>query len=262
PPAGPGEAQTQVLVVEDDPDLRQYIVKHLPGQCVALEAENGAVGWHLAHQQLPDLVITDVMMPGVDGLTLCKRLKKHPHTAHIPVVLLTAKARHEDRIEGLALGANDYLTKPFDARELLLRVQNQLATQKQQREQIQRGFYQHPEKAAAPFSPNNAFLKEVKDVIENNLHVYGFDLEQLSQALHLTPSTLHRKLKALMGVSPGDLIRNYRLERARDLLGRKTGKNVADIALEVGFNDASTFTKAFTKKFGCAPSEYAKKHAK
>jgi DNA-binding response OmpR family regulator len=248
--------------VEDDQDLRRYIVKHLSGQCVVLEAENGAAGWHLAHQLLPDLVITDVMMPGVDGLTLCKRLKKHPHTAHIPVVLLTAKARHEDRIEGLELGANDYLTKPFDARELRLRVQNQIATQKQQREQIQREFYQHPEKAAAPFSPNNAFLKEVKDVIENNLHVYGFDLEQLSQALHLTPSTLHRRLKALMDVSPGDLIRNYRLERARDLLGRKSGKNVTDIALDVGFNDASTFTKAFTKKFGCSPSEYAKNQAK
>jgi DNA-binding response OmpR family regulator len=249
--------ETKVLVVEDDADLRRYICKHLSSEYVVLEAENGAVGWVVALETLPDLVVSDVMMPEVDGLTLCQRLKQHATTAHIPVVLLTARVEREDKIGGLLIGADDYLTKPFHVQELMVRAHNLIEARKKLRELFHREMLLHPEETKVP-SADDIFLKGVIEVIHQHMDNDQFGLEELCREIGLSRTQLYRKLFALTSQGPSDFIRTLRLRQAASLLRQRAG-NVAEIAYRVGFRDASTFSRAFTKEFGCPPSEYAQK---
>jgi len=246
--------QTKILIVEDNPDLRRYIGAGLSKQYQILEADNGARGWEIALQALPDLVISDVMMPEVDGLTLCQRLKGHATTLHIPVILLTARAATEDKIAGLLTGADDYLTKPFHARELAARAGNLIEERKRLREHFGRQLLLQPTPAKIQ-SADEVFLERVIRAVEDHLSEPGFDVEGLGQEVGLSRVQLYRKLYALTGQPPSDFIRTLRLRRAATLLAQRAG-NVSEVAYRVGFKEASYFSRCFSQMYGCPPSEY------
>jgi DNA-binding response OmpR family regulator len=252
--AGTSPYQTKVLIVEDNADLRSYIRAGLPRHYQLMEAENGQKGWEAALASLPDLVITDVMMPELDGLTLCQRLKSHAATLHIPVILLTARAGTEDKIGGLLTGADDYLTKPFHGRELAVRATNLIEERKRLREHFGRQVLLQP--APPKFqSADEVFLERVIKAVEVHLADPDFDVEGLGQEVGLSRVQLYRKLYALTGQSPSDCIRTLRLRRGAELLAQKAG-NVSEVAYRVGFKEASYFSRCFSQAYGCSPSEY------
>jgi DNA-binding response OmpR family regulator len=220
-----------------------------------LEAEDGEKGWQVALEALPDLIISDVMMPKLDGLTLCQRLKKHFTTAHIPVVLLTARAAPEDKIEGLLTGADDYIVKPFNHQELHIRVGKLVEDRKRLRELFRREILLQPESISLA-SADEVFLQKVTGTVEQFLADQDFDVERLGQEVGMSRTQLYRKLFALTGQAPSDFIRTLRLKRAAALLTQKVG-NVAEVAYRVGFKEPSYFSRCFTQAYGCPPSQYA-----
>jgi DNA-binding response OmpR family regulator len=248
------EYQTKILIVEDNADLRKFIRLALPAEYCVLEAEDGEKGWQAALEALPDLIISDVMMPRQDGLTLCQRLKKHFTTAHIPVVLLTARAGMQDKITGLLTGADDYIVKPFHHQELQARVRNLVEDRKRLRELFRREILLQPDSVSPP-SADEVFLQKVVGTIEQYLSDQDFDVERLGQEVALSRTQLYRKLFALTGQAPSDFIRTLRLKRAASLLAQKAG-TVAEIAYQVGFKEPSYFSRCFAQVYGCPPSQY------
>jgi DNA-binding response OmpR family regulator len=247
-----------VLVVEDHPDLRAYISDQLSPEYHVQEAEGGQMGWQLAEETLPDLVISDVMMPGTNGIELLERLKKSDKTNHIPVILLTAKAAQENKLEGLATGADDYLTKPFDADELRVRVRNLIRTRQQLREKFTTRTLLEPEQVRLP-SQQQVFVEKLHRILEQNLDNELFGVEQLGDVLGMSRSQVHRKVKSITNQMPSDLIRAYRLQRAADLIRQDAG-NFSEIAFQTGFSSLSHFSRTFHEEYGCSPSEYKKSH--
>lgn len=242
-----------LLLIEDNADVRTFIREQLEGPYQILEAENGRAGLAMALEFIPDLVITDVMMPEMDGMEFCRRIKSEEKTSHIPVVLLTAKAEQADKIEGLELGADDYLAKPFDARELQVRVANLLTQRKKLQEHFRKNLtFATP--AVDADSMDAVFLGRVRDAVEANLDDEGFGVVELGQAVGMSRSQLHRKLSALTGFLPNEIIRNMRLEKARKLLEKKAG-TAAEIAYACGFSSPAYFTKCFKEYFGILPSD-------
>ena len=261
---------TTVLVVEDHPEVRAYVRRHLtegePAYRV-LEAADGAAGLALARERLPDLILSDVMMPKLDGLGLCRALKSDPETDFIPVVLLTAKAAPEDRLEGLGELADDYLTKPFDPAELRARVANLIAMRTRLRERFRHdGGATAGDGASAPASPatasvadvsaaDAAFLARVHEAVDAHLSDERFNVERLAEAVGVSRGHLHRQLKALTEQAPSDLIRATRLEQAAHLLETQAG-TVSEVGYAVGFKSVAHFSNAFARHFGCRPSAY------
>lgn len=242
-----------ILLTEDNADVRTFIREQLEGPYQLLEAGNGREGLEMALEYTPDLIITDVMMPEMDGMEFCRRIKSEEKTSHIPVVILTARAEQTDKLEGLELGADDYLAKPFDARELQVRVANLLS----QRLKLQDHYRKTLTFATAPLKADSmdaAFLGRVREAVEANLDDEGFGVVELGQAVGMSRSQLHRKLSALTGFSPNEIIRNMRLEKAKQLLERKAG-TAAEIAYTCGFSSPAYFTKCFKEYFGLLPSE-------
>ncbi|MBD0261077.1 MAG: response regulator, partial [Cytophagales bacterium] len=259
PVAGEAEEyQTRILIIEDNADLRQFIRLALPKEYGVLEAEDGEQGWQMATESLPDLIISDVMMPKQDGVTLCQRLKKHFSTAHIPVVLLTARAAMQDKIAGLLTGADDYIVKPFHHQELHVRVRNLVEDRKRLRELFRRELLVQPDpvRVASTASADEVFLQKVVGTVEHYLSDQDFDVERLGQEVALSRTQLYRKLFALTGQAPSDFIRTLRLKRAAALLARKAG-TVSEIAYQVGFREPSYFSRCFTQVYGCPPSQYS-----
>lgn len=242
-----------VLIVEDNVDLRNYIAEQLGSTYHIITAENGQVGLEQAIEHTPDLIVSDVMMPKMDGFELCETLKSDERTSHIPVILLTAKAGQDHKLAGLETGADEYLTKPFDGRELQLRVQNLIRQRAQLRERYGRTLSLQPSKIAVT-SADEQFIQKVQAAIEANLDNEQFSVEDLAAAVAFSRSQLHRKLKALTDQSPTVIIRNFRLQRAKRLLEQGAG-TVSEIALEVGFGNLSYFSKTFKAAFGVLPSE-------
>ena len=260
-----GADMTTVLVVEDNAEVRAYVRHHLVPDYRVLEAADGEAGLALARERLPDLVLSDVMMPEMDGFALCRALKADPETGFIPVVLLTARAEQEDRLGGLGEGADDYLTKPFDVRELRARVDNLIASRRRLRERLAAappasaaegngvgGLHPSPVEVV---SSEAAFLERVREVIEDHLGDEAFTVERLAEDVGVSRGHLHRQLKALLGQSPSEAIRTMRLERAAQLLGASTG-TVSEVAYAVGFKSVSHFSNCFDRHFGCRPSAY------
>lgn len=250
----PGDTNRPViLIVEDSEDLRNYIRKHLIVNYEIAETENGKKGLEKAIAIIPDLVITDWMMPEMDGIALCQQLKTNELTSHIPIILLTALASDESKFRGLETGADDYLTKPFDNRELQIRIRNLIESRRQLRERYSRELHLGPKKVQVT-SMDEKFLEKVMQAIETYMGDPDFSMEKFGQEVSLSRMQLHRKLKALTGESPGDFLRTMRLQRARRLLESKAG-NVSEIAYEVGFNNLSYFSKCYREQFGIAPNE-------
>ncbi|MFQ5630779.1 MAG: response regulator, partial [bacterium] len=235
--------QTVVLVVEDNRDVRYYIRQHLKSEFAVVEAEDGAAGLETALEIIPDLIISDVMMPKMDGYELCRFIKNDEKTSHIPIILLTAKASSPDKIEGLETGADDYLIKPFDAKELLARIKNLIKMRQQLRERFSREVFLKPQEiAVAPM--DEVFLRKVQSVVEENMSDEGFCIDRLSKKVGMSRTQIHRKLRALIDQSATQFIRSMRLQRAVDLLRQKAG-TVAEITYMVGFGSQAYFTKCF-----------------
>ena len=253
PPFEEADERPLLLIAEDNPDLRQFISQILQDSYRILTAHNGREGLEQAIERTPDLLISDVMMPEMDGFELCRTLKEDERTSHIPVVLLTAKAGQEHKVAGLETGADDYLTKPFDEKELRVRVRNLIEQRRQLREKFGGELVLRPS-AVAVTSVDQRFLEKVKETIEANLGNEQFSVTELAEAVAFSRSQLHRKLKSLTDKSPNELIRNFRLTRAKELLEQGAG-NVSEVALEVGYGNLSYFTKSFKEAFGQLPSE-------
>ena len=246
-----------ILLVEDNADMRHFVKESLIQEYRVAEATDGSAGLNKAIADPPDLIITDLMMPKMDGLELCKKLKKDVNTSHIPVIMLTAKAGMENKLEGLETGADDYLTKPFDANELLVRTKNLVEQRKKLRELFSNKKVQIDPKKITVTSIDQQFLEKVLNLLEKQYLDGNFGVPQMQQALAMSKSQLHRKLKALTNEGPGELLRNFRLKRAAQLLDQKAD-SVTQIAYKVGFNDLSYFTKCFKELFGVVPSAYSK----
>lgn len=242
-----------LLIVEDNPDIRNYIRQALQQEYLITEAVDGAAGVNVASETIPDLILTDVMMPKMDGFELCRRLKQQEATSHIPIIILTGKASRDSRLEGLATQADDFLAKPFDAEELRLRIRNLLHNRAQWRKRYDQPGLLDPSPIEIP-SREQAFLQQAKIIIEENLGDENFTVEQLSTALALDRTQLFRKLRALTGQNPSRFIRTIRLKRARQLLEAKVG-TAAEIGFMVGFSSPSYFSKCFKEEFGMTPGE-------
>jgi signal transduction histidine kinase/DNA-binding response OmpR family regulator len=244
-----------LLMVEDNADLRQYIRGHLEAQYRVLESDNGLTGWEMTLAHLPDVLISDWMMPGLSGVELLERVKNDERTSHIPFVLLTALATQEGKLTGLATGADEYLTKPFDARELQLRVRNIIETRRKLRERFGRELRIQP-KDITVTSADEQFMEKVLSIVEAHLGDPEFGAEQFGREAGLSRMQLHRKLTALTGHTTGDFIRTMRLKRAAQLLEARTA-TVSEIAFSVGFSSLSYFTRSFREQFGVNPTQYA-----
>jgi signal transduction histidine kinase/CheY-like chemotaxis protein/AraC-like DNA-binding protein len=245
-----------VLVVEDNADLRAYIGSRLQDQYRVVQAENGRAALELARKDIPDLILTDLMMPEMDGLEFTRQLKGDARTSHIPVIMLTARAEREDRIGGLQTGAEAYLTKPFDPEEL----QALVARLVEQRRLLQEKYSKQLVLGAPPPpspSVDDLFLNQVLKAIEENLDDDLFGVEQLARQVNMSRSNLFRKLEALIGKSPTHLIRELRLARARQLLEQGAG-NISEVAMQVGFNTPAYFVKCFADQYGVTPGEVRK----
>jgi signal transduction histidine kinase/ligand-binding sensor domain-containing protein/AraC-like DNA-binding protein len=248
-----GHQRPIILVIEDNTDVREYVKGFLVSAYHVLEARDGAEGVEKALEAIPDLVISDIMMPAMDGYEVCKRLKLNERTSHIPVILLTAKAASNDRIEGLETGADDYLVKPFDPKELLVRVKNLIALRRKLRDRFSAGQVLKPGEITVN-SIDDTFLQKVKAIAESHLSEEGFGVEDLSRAVGMSRSQIHRKLTALTGLATGDFIRYLRLHRAMDLL-QQNAATISEIAYSVGFSTPAHFSKCFHQQFGRTPSE-------
>ncbi len=275
-----------ILIVEDSQDVRKYLSgllksyfhdfevihgkQELPqlkplqendnGRKLLnlLEAENGEEGLKIAVENTPDLIISDIMMPYMDGIEFCRRIKTHWETSHIPVILLTAKATSESRIEGLETGADDYLTKPFDSKELYIRVKNLLEQRQHLRDKFSKEIKIITPSGITTTSLDNEFLNKAYKIVENNIANTEFDSEAFAKEMFVSRSQLHRKLLAITGQPPGEFLRSFRLKRAAQLLLEKR-LSVTQVAFEVGFNNPPYFTKAFRQQYGCLPSEFTSK---
>ncbi len=253
-PPPSGETAT-VLVVEDHADVRAYLVNRLSANYRAIQAENGAAGFESALAETPDLVISDVMMPVMDGFELCRRLKEDERTSHIPVILLTAKSSVESGIAGLETGADDYLVKPFHARALLSRIGNLIEGRRKLAARYRREMTLSPENLVVP-AVEQAFLGKIRAALEAQIHNPRFGVYELAEEVGFSRRQLHRKITALTGKTPVELIRGFRLARAAQLLSQNAG-NVAEVAYAVGFNQPQYFARVFRQEFGRSPAAFA-----
>jgi two-component system, sensor histidine kinase ChiS len=250
-------AQHLVLIVEDHEDVRNYIRGNLEEHYRIEEAANATDGITLASETMPDLIISDIMMPGMDGFELCSVLKTDVKTSHIPVILLTARAEDEDRLHGLETGADDYLTKPFSPKELLARVNNLIENRQKLREKFSSSAIIKPgEISVTP--RDRVFMEKLVKVIEDNISNEKYSIEDLSHDVGMSQSQLHRKLKAVVNQTTNHFVRSIKMHRAKELLERDAG-TIAEVAYMVGYDDPGYFTKSYKAFFGQLPSEVRKK---
>ncbi|HSH20556.1 MAG TPA: hybrid sensor histidine kinase/response regulator transcription factor, partial [Draconibacterium sp.] len=245
-----------VLIVEDNKDVRAYIREQLEKDYQVLEAENGEVGMVEALESIPDLIVTDLMMPKVNGFQFCNAVRGNEKTSHIPIVMLTAKAAFDDKIEGLEIGVDDYITKPFSAKELTVRIRNLINQRRLLRERFKQATIIKPSEVTT-MSVDQVFLEKIIKNIEANFENQDFTPESLANEVNMSVSQLNRKLNALVNQPAGQLMRSLRLQRAADLLKQRAG-TVAEICYQLDFNDPAYFSRAFKKQFGCSPSDYIK----
>ena len=247
-PPSPAGKREIILIVEDNSDVRSYVSSLLVNDYNVIEASNGEEGISNAKDEIPDLIITDVMMPGMDGFQFSRQIRSDVKTSHIPIIMLTAKAGLDDKIEGLETGIDAYITKPFSAKELRVRVRNLIYQRKQLRKRFSKATVIKPSEVTA-VSMDREFLEKTIKVIEQNFEDPQFSIEKLADAVNMSISQLNRKLNALVAQPAGRFIRSLRLQRAADLL-RQNADTVAGICYKVGFNDQGYFGRVFKNSSG------------
>ena len=252
-----------ILIVEDNDDMRSYIKSYVSDSYNIIEAANGKEGAEQAIEHIPDLIVSDLMMPKLDGNEMTIQLKSDERTSHIPIILLTAKASRESKLEGLETGADDFLTKPFDADELLIRIKNLI----EQRKKLSLLLSQHiGDKSQTALIQKSSgkmiteidelFIEKITAFVNHHMSNPELKTEMLASEVAMSRMQLHRKLKNLTDNSASDLIRIMRLAKAAELL--KEGElNVTEISYEIGISSLSNFAKIFKEKYGVTPSEYA-----
>lgn len=251
--------QKRILIVEDNADIRLYIRNILGHDYVLEEAENGIEGLEMAGKHDYDLIITDLMMPEMDGMEMCRQLKDNIETSHIPIIILTAKSQIDSRIEGLTIGAESFITKPFHPKHLSIRVSKLIELRELLREKYSRkiSFGEISQSAETPVSPDEIFMQKVIRVILDKMIDSEFNGDALASEMGISRMGLHRKIKAMTGQSTGEFIRNLRLKKSAELL-MLPGKNISEVCYDVGFNSPSYFTTCFTEVYKMTPSEYMK----
>ncbi|MEO9967821.1 MAG: ATP-binding protein [Reichenbachiella sp.] len=249
----PEEHKPLVLLIEDNEELSTFIKNELFSEFQIIQQYDGAAGLEEAKIKLPDLIISDVMMPKIDGLELCQLLKEDTLTDHIPVIILTALADQESKLEGLQMGADDYLVKPFHADELKARMNNLLDQRKKLSKKFSQVITLRPNDIVIT-SVQEVFIKKLISTVETNMGREDFNVEELCYEMGISRMQMHRKLTALTGQSTSAFIRQLRLQKAVKLL--ESGQNVSQAAYAVGFNSLSYFTKLFKAQYGVPPSEH------
>ncbi|MCY1723058.1 response regulator [Prolixibacteraceae bacterium Z1-6] len=249
-----------ILLVEDNHDFRNYLKNHLNGRYNILEAPHGKAGWEQVLKHMPDLVVSDVMMPQMNGVELCSKIKNDARTSHVPVILLTAKVETEDTLEGFSSGADDYISKPFDFRILETRIGNIISTREKLQHRYQSMLGINPEKIKVK-SLDEEFIKKALEIVEENMANAGFSVEDMAQELAMSRVSLYKKLLSLTKTPPVEFIRIIRLKRAADYM-KDSQMSVSEIAYKVGFNSPRYFSKYFKEFYKELPSEYIKKYRK
>jgi YesN/AraC family two-component response regulator len=252
------------LVIDDNADIVSYLKKLLSGEYEVAIAYNGQRGIEKALVLMPDVIISDVMMPEKDGLEVCDFLKNDQRTSHIPIILLTAKSTIEDRLEGLRRGADAYLQKPFNQKELFISLKKSVELRNRLISYFAHmpfAFQEEQPDLSSIVEPDlvmeNEFLQKAKKAVEENISDSQFGIQQLCRLLAMSRAQLHRKLTALTGKSASHFIRNIRLRKAKNLL-MTTDQTISEIAYDVGFKDPNYFTRLFSEEFGETPSETRK----
>ena len=251
------EEKPTILLVEDEYDVREYIKDSLVDHYHILEAENGRLALDIIRENEPDLIVSDIMMPEMDGLELTHTLKTDLKTCHIPIILLTAKASQEQKLEGLEEGADSYIPKPFNSRHLQIRVKKLLELRKKMQERY-KGQLLVAEDDKDLSRLDRRFLNKISQIVEEHRDKEEFSVEELSLLLGLSRVHVYRKIKKLTGMSVSEFVRSVKLKLSLNLI-KNSGKTMAEIAYEVGFSSPSYFTKCFKDQFGMSPSEYGRK---
>jgi DNA-binding response OmpR family regulator len=260
------DSQVKLLVVEDNDDIRQYIADSFEDDYRILQATNGEEGLSLALEQMPDIIVSDIMMPRMNGIELTRQLKEDIRTSHIPIILLTAKDTDEDKEEGYDSGADSYLTKPFTAKLLGSRIRNLLTSRRRLAEQLPNLLQPLPTIEASSDTSNDTsllsnldreFLNRLNQLIDDNIKKEEIDLAFVTDKMAMSHSTFYRKVKALTGLTAQAYIRKRRLRYSYQLLA-SGDYNVSQAAMMTGFNQMAHFRETFKKEFGILPSEVRK----
>lgn len=249
------DSSLKVLIVEDDEGMREFLEYGLNNLYDVVTAEDGEEGFQKAIKLSPDIIVSDLMMPIVDGIELCKQLKNDIRTSHTPFILLTAKSGVESKIDGLKIGADDYIQKPFNLEHLLVRMNSLIA----QRESLKKLYLQQLKLEPSEITVNSLdekFLDELLSTIEKEIDNSELSVKLLGEMLGISKTNLYRKIKGLTGQTATEFIRNIRLKRAAQLLG-KGGLNVSEVMYMVGFTHRSYFTRCFKEMFGVSPKSYS-----
>jgi DNA-binding response OmpR family regulator len=249
-----------LLLVEDNEDFRFYLKDNLKLEYRIIEAPNGSEGWRMALESLPDLIVSDIMMPEMNGIELCKKIKSDQRVSHTPVILLTARSAEEQKVEGFESGADDYITKPFNFEILVSRIKNLIL----KREKLHKAFPAHLDIKASELkitSLDEKFINKAIKCVEDNISDPDFSVEDLSHQLGISRAHFYKKLMSLTGKSPLEFIRLIRLQQAAQLL-KKSQLTVAEVAYKVGFNNPKYFARYFKEEYKVLPSLFASDNKK
>lgn len=255
------KSHLHVLIVEDEEEIRSYLKAELQGDYRIHVCENGKKAYEWILQELPDLVVSDIMMPEMDGLTLCKKIKQNTNTNHIPVILLTAKTTPEDRLEGIDTGADAYLAKPFQTELLKSTIANLLSNRRLLRNKFSGNQQQEGKIEKISLTSNDEKLMErIMKVVNEHMNDSELNVEMLAAEVGLSRVHIHRKLKELTNLSPREFIKNIRLQQAAILLAEDRKLSISEVAYAIGYSNLSNFSSAFRDKYGMSPTEYSQRH--
>jgi DNA-binding response OmpR family regulator len=251
----------RILIIEDDEETRLYLEEMLSPSYKIMTARDGDSGIKRALTEIPDLVLSDIVMPGTNGLQILKRIKYNPNTTHVPVILLTSNTEMSDRIEGLESGADAYIVKPFILEELLITIDNILKNRQRIRGKYSGAHQEDKIKSIEVQGNSDKLMERIMKVVNDNLDSPDLRVEMLSEEVGLSRAQLHRRVKEITGISTGEFIRNIRLKKAAELL-LENKVNISQVGYMVGFSSQTHFSTAFRKFYGVSPSEYINRESR